>query len=435
MVSFSSGPLPFTRGPRFFVCLALVALRCVHVTLASAQQPITRQQAIESALSRGPRVSVALADTALARAELSVARAWQNPTVTAEYTKSVPQRHLTVELPIDFPWIRSARVGAARLAAGASRYRFAAERAGARFDADVAYTRALAARGHADISHRSAVDADTLLRLTMVRRDAGDASELDVQLATVSGGQLVNDAERDSIEAIGALLDLQVVMGMPADQVLIALADSLAVPATPTPLGPAQPVPVALAAPAKGVAAPPPPGGPMTLAVAAAQSDLAAAERSLSLEGRALLPGPSIIGGFETGDPSEPGTLPMLGISIPLPLLNQNRGPVAVARANRDRAVAKLEVARRESAGQIARAERERSSALARAERGRLLVENANRITAMSRIAYLEGAAGLPAVLESQRNAREALGRYIDDLAAANLAEAALRLATAVETP
>jgi hypothetical protein len=41
----------------------------------------------------------------------------------------------------------------------------------------------------------------------------------------------------------------------------------------------------------------------------------------------------------------------------------------------------------------------------------------------------------LPAVLESQRNAREALGRYIDDLAAANLAEAALRLAAAVESP
>src|SRR6185369_13511769 len=108
------------------------------------------------------------------------------------------------------------------------------------------------------------------LRLTMVRRDAGDASELDVQLATVSGGQLVNDAERDSIEAIGTLLDLQVVMGMPADQVLISLADSLTAPAATTPLGAAQPVPVSVVAPAQVPAGQPVTGQPMTLAVAAA---------------------------------------------------------------------------------------------------------------------------------------------------------------------
>src|SRR6185503_905415 len=264
-----------------------------------------------------------------------------------------PQRHLTVELPIDFPWIRAARVGAARLAATAGFYRFAAERAGARFDADVAYTRALAARGHADISHRSASEADTLLRMTVVRRDAGDASELDVQLATVSAGQLVNDAERDSIEAIGTLLDLQVAMGLPADQVLISLADSLSSPAAARAVGPAQPIPAAALAPAKGPVGQPS-SGAVTLAVAAAEADLAAAERTLSLESRALLPSPTLIGGIETGDPSgsEPGMLPAFGVSLPLPLLSQNRGPTAVARANRDRALARLEVTRRESAGQ-----------------------------------------------------------------------------------
>src|SRR5689334_22265217 len=114
-------------------------------TALHAQQPVTRSDAIESSIARGPRISVAYADTALARAQFWSARAWQNPTVTGEYTKSAPQRHFSVELPLDFPWLRAARVGAARLAAGASRYRFAVERAGARFDADVAYTRALAA--------------------------------------------------------------------------------------------------------------------------------------------------------------------------------------------------------------------------------------------------------------------------------------------------
>jgi hypothetical protein len=49
----------------------------------------------------------------------------------------------------------------------------------------------------------------------------------------------------------------------------------------------------------------------------------------------------------------------------------------------------------------------------------------------MSLQAYAEGAIPLAAVLEAQRNAREALGRYIDDVATANNAAAALRLLTA----
>ena len=55
----------------------------------------------------------------------------------------------------------------------------------------------------------------------------------------------------------------------------------------------------------------------------------------------------------------------------------------------------------------------------------------ADRVAAMSLQAYAEGAVPLATVLEAQRNGREALGRYIDDVAAANDAAAALRLATA----
>ena len=45
----------------------------------------------------------------------------------------------------------------------------------------------------------------------------------------------------------------------------------------------------------------------------------------------------------------------------------------------------------------------------------------------MSLTAYREGAQGLPFVLESQRNAREILNQYIDDLAEAWIATATLR--------
>ena len=42
--------------------------------------------------------------------------------------------------------------------------------------------------------------------------------------------------------------------------------------------------------------------------------------------------------------------------------------------------------------------------------------------------AYGEGAVSLPEVLEAQRNAREALGRYVDDLALANTAVGIVKL-------
>ena len=49
----------------------------------------------------------------------------------------------------------------------------------------------------------------------------------------------------------------------------------------------------------------------------------------------------------------------------------------------------------------------------------------------MSLQAYGEGAIALANVLEAQRNAREILARYIDDLAAADAAARTLRWLTA----
>ena len=251
--------------------------------------------------------------------------------------------------------------------------------------------------------------------MAVLRRDAGDASDLDVELATVNAGQVANDAASDSVAALATLLDLQAVMGLAADRVGVALADSLAPPV------PGQ-------APA---------GSGMPLQVVAAEAALTAGERALALEQRSVFAAPSVQLGFETRDPTgaEPGLLPTIGIALPLPLLNQNRGAIALAAARRDRARVELEVTRRESAADLARAIRERAAALDRATRDRALVTSANRVAALSLTAYTEGAAGLPAVLEATRNAREALARYIDDVAATNLADAALRLFTAGSAP
>ena len=374
--------------------------------VARSQQPVTRQQAVELAVTRGARAAVARADTLVATAQLLTARQRDNPSVAMTYSKSTPNYHEIVDLPIDLTGVRSARIRSAEATRLASQYRFRFERAAAALDADTTYTRALAAFEHLRLSRRNAKDADSLRRMAVVRRDAGDASELDVLLATVNAGQAANRAAADSLTYVSTLFDLQVVMGLDTDRVSVTPVDSLTLP--PTSGG------VSFAGRA--------------LPIAAAEQALTAADLWVRAQRRSLFTPLSIQGGIEHGDPGERGILPTIGLSIPLPILNRNRGPIALAEAERERARAELSLARFETQSAIGRAIRSRNLALEKIQRDRVLVESATRVAAMSLTAYREGAQGLPAVLEAQRNAREILSQYIDDLAQAWIATATLRL-------
>jgi cobalt-zinc-cadmium efflux system outer membrane protein len=374
--------------------------------VARSQEPLTRQQAVESAVSRGARAALARADTLVGSAQLRTARQWDNPSLAATYTKSTPRYHEVVDLPLDITGARSARIQSAQAARLASQYRFHFERAAAALDADTTYTRALAAAEHLRLARRNSKDADSLRRMSIVRRDAGDASELDVLLATVNSGQAANMAAADSLTYISTLFDLQTAMGLDTSRVTVTPIDSLTHPPSGSPDAiPARPLPVV-----------------------AAEQALTAADFSVRAQRRSIFSPFSIQAGIEHGDPSEPGILPTFGLSIPLPLLNRNRGPIAQAEAERERARAELALAQLETKAAIGRAIRSRNLALDKIGRDRLLVESATRIAAMSLTAYREGAQGLPAVLEAQRNAREILSQYIDDLAEAWIASAILEL-------
>src|SRR5256714_8705103 len=218
--------------------LATGLCACATTSL-SAQQPVTRAQAAAAALARGARAAFGRADTAVAGAMLHGARLYPNPTAAASYTKDLPHYHVGAALPLDLPWTRRARLGAAASARDAARYGFAFERAAIRFDVDTTYTRALASFARARLSRRTALDADSLRKMAQLRREVGDVSELDVRLATVNAGQLENIAADDSAAAVQALLAVQLELGLPAEDVTIVLADSLAPPSDsmPAPAG------------------------------------------------------------------------------------------------------------------------------------------------------------------------------------------------------
>jgi len=378
--------------------------------LLFAQQPVTRSDAVAAALARGARVALGRADTTAALGAARAARAFPNPTVSGSYSKDTPSYHALGDLPLDLPWLRAARIGAAESARDAARYRFAFERAAIRFDVDTTYTRGLAAELHARLSHRTALDADSLLRIAELRQQAGDVSELDVRLAAVNAGQLANVAADDSLTALSTLLSLQLQMGLTGDQPTIALVDSL------------RPQPDSALT-----------EGRVLLPIAAAEASLRSAEQSLAFARRSRFT-PSLQFGFDTGDPTSPtphALLPVVGVSLPFPLFNLSRGDVLRAVAERDRASAQLDLTRRETEAAVARARRELVVARERLRRSAGLVESANRVATMSLRAYSEGAVPLATVLEAQRNARDILARYIDDLASADAATRAVKLLTA----
>lgn len=376
----------------------------------ASAQAISRQQAVESAVSRGGRLAIALADTASAQARIAAARALQNPSLNASYSRSAPQLHFTVDLPFDLPGVRSARINSAQAFARGADYRLQYERAAIALAADTAYTRVLAAAARARLTFRNAYVADTLVQMTITRRNAGDASELEVEMARVNAGQQHNLAIADSVDLSGAFIDLQTAMGLTTLSPSISVTDSIVLPDTTMNIV----------------------GNGTPLQIAAATEGLTAARGSLIVERRGAFGSPALMGGFDTRDPtgSEPGILPTFGFSIPIPVLNRNQGAIASARADVKRAEAGLAITRIEYIAEVTRARRERSAAYSRAARDLTLLAAANRVAQMSVTAYKAGAMSLPNVFEAQRTARDILRQYIDDLSDAWVADATLRLLT-----
>src|SRR5512141_2939306 len=108
--------------------LTLMVACCVAGPMAlRAQQPVTRADAGAAALARGARVAVGRADTTAALGAARTARSIPNPTISGSYTKDTPHYHALGDLPLDLPWLRAPRIGAAAAAREAARYRFAFE--------------------------------------------------------------------------------------------------------------------------------------------------------------------------------------------------------------------------------------------------------------------------------------------------------------------
>ena len=195
----------------------------------------------------------------------------------------------------------------------------------------------------------------------------GGQLELDVQLATVNAGEAVSIAASDSLAVSAALLDLQSVLGMPTGTVLVQPSDSLTPPPSILPADTALPM------------------GVLALPVAAAAQQLGSAQLGLRVQRRSVLSPFGINAGVEFGGAEdERGALPTVGLTLPLPFLNRNRGGIAEAQATVAIARAELTLAQIESDVALAQTRRARVAQQSRIQRDQLLVSSANRVAAMS---------------------------------------------------
>ncbi|MEO8561002.1 MAG: TolC family protein [bacterium] len=385
--------------------LASLALTTLVVSALHAQQPLRRTipvaltDAVEAATTRGPSVSLAAFDTAAGRARLAMARSIGNPILSLSYTENTPRQHVDLALPLDFVWLRGLRVKAAERDADVLRLQFAFQVAAARYQVVGAYARAAASNARARLSERTAADADSLLQMAVLRESTGDVSRLEVELARINRGDAHIRASQDSLNASTGVLEVQRLMAMAPDRVEISLTDSL---------------PAIAAAVAPSVLGDSMTGRP--LLVAAAARNVEARTLALTAEHRRAYGAPAVSVGFEAGNPGTTGLLPTVGISLPLPLLTRNRGEIALATTERARAVAALEIAKRDAATALATAERTRDLAALRVTQTRELLASAERIASLTLVAYREGEVPLSFVLEATRRARDLRDGYITAL-------------------
>lgn len=382
---------------------------------AYGQRPVTLEEAVQSAITIGPRVALVRADSVAAAARLLTARAYPNPLLSPSWTQSPPQYHFEVEQPIDLPFARAARIRAASLGARGASLLAEAERTSIRYEVEVAYANAAAGVMIRTLSHRNAADARELLRITREREKAGDASDLDVKLADVSTGQAEMQALADSLQSIQATLDLQLLMGLAVDRVAVIPVDSLDLRFAGAPLPAATP-----------------------LRVAIAEQQVQVEQANLALARASRIPTPAVRVGVEWHDPqaTDPNKkLPLIGLAIPFPLWDRNRGPIEEAKAAQARANAELSLVRLQTGNALLLAQQQRAVAQSRAQSGRAMVDHARRVAALSLTAYREGAYSLVNVIEAQRNARDAVRSFVEALQASRIAHAAVRRAQLLGGP
>lgn len=407
----------------------LAAASCVAVAQAqemgaAQQQPagaiFTLDQAVAVAGGSAPSADAAQAGMEAAQAARTIAGLRPNPSVQTQVEnfagsgayKGFGQTETTVNfnIPIELGGKRSARIAVADAQMQRALLIAAITQADIRLQVTQLYVEAIAAERRAMTARDQSRIAQDALNAAKVRVQAGRASPIEEQRADVGRLNAQAGVERTQRLADAARINLARRVGQPVTGPLDVMAlDRL---------------PAAVYGPVAATSA-------GTLALAAADADLAVADAGVQLAKSQRVPDVALGPGIRRLDATN-DTAAVFTLSIPIPLFNSGRAAVAQAGAERSRAEAQRRVTALdvEQAITDAEAEADNAAITARTASGPALAA-AQEAARIARIGYREGKFGQLDLLDAERTLADTRIAAIDALAAYQNAKARLERLTA----
>jgi cobalt-zinc-cadmium efflux system outer membrane protein len=375
--------------------LAIRAAVALSILLAGgriAAQPITLATARAQAVRVGPPVELAERQAEVARAEVDVAAALANPTVTVQTTKETARLVAGVSLPVPLFGQRGKAVDAARADAAAVAEEREIARLTARWGATNAWVELWSAQERARLLALASDDARRLLEVARERFQAGSAPRLDVVRATA-------DRSRAQAEAAAA----QALIDASAARLLPWVAgDPARLPRAAGALDPPENLPALEDVAGRALAQHP--------LLRRDRTAVSAARAHLALEQRLRAPVPTAELSVDYQDRTNENRTDVIGgLSFELPVLSLRGGAIRRARAQTWAAESGLAVDQRQLMADLAdgyystRAAAGRSRALRTA-----VLPSIEEARKMTEDGYREGRLDILRLLEAQRAVLEA---------------------------
>lgn len=370
----------------------LVGLACVAAHPVSAQviRPITFEEARAEAVRHGPAVVLAARRMGVAEAQIDVAGALANPTLTITTARQTARLGASIAVPVPLFGQRSRAIGAAEAEAQSARLDVAATAVEARFAATAAWIDLWETQERARLLRQAATEAARVAGIAEDKFQTGAGPQVDV---------LRTRADRIRAEADAAGADATIVAAAARLANTMALPEGGGVRAAGGPgftVGPVD----AQAVRDRASRAP---------LLRRDAADIATAAARVRFEQRLRWPVVSFLLTVDQADPTLPGTDVIGGVSLDAPVLNLRGG--AIARARAEQAVAQAtwdaDAARVRNEVTDATARAQAAGARARALATEVLpaLEAARQMTEEG---YRDGRVDLLRLIEAQRTVLDA---------------------------
>lgn len=356
-----------------------------------AQAQATAPRLAEAAA--GVRQAEGLARQAAARPNPEAGIEVENFNGTGPFRGSgLAESTFSVALPLELGGKRGARIAAGRAGLDAARARLNQSRADYGFELAGAYAEAEAAERQVALAQETLTLAEEDLRAAKALVDAGKEAELrSLQAqAGVTSARAAVDAARTA--RVGAFARLTALVGSSVP--FTSLAESLLQRSTPANL---ERTIDALAVPA----------------VQAAQAEREAAARRVRVERTRAVPDVRVSAGVRRSN-ADDATAMVAGLSVPIPIFDQNRGNITAAQGELQAAEARLNAARLDAEAELRTAlfqVEAASSRVSAATQSEATAEEAYRLT---RIAYEAGKSPLVELISARRALADARAQTIE---------------------